>query len=320
MSGDAVLHSFLTAAGWQTAERHKLAGDASTRAYERLTLGDKKAILMQDPASDVAQNFVRITGQLHGMGYSAPRILADQSIDGLVLLEDLGDSLFARLLEQNGDEEALYTLAVNFLIDIRKQPLPNKLPFFSGNYVLNQNAVFLDWYVSRGLNRNVPQKARLFFQQVWRVLLKHLENAEEVLLYRDYHAENILHLPDRSGLQALGLLDYQDAMTGPAAYDLVSLLQDARRDVSPSVAEKMIAKYIYETGVDATGFRRQYAILGAHRALRILGIFTRLRDQDGKTRYEAFMPRMKQHLRTNLAHPDLLALRHWLKVTLGEFG
>ncbi len=178
--------------------------------------------------------------------------------------------------------------------------------------------MFLDWYVPFQTGKVLDNKARIFFQQIWRDLLTNLEDQPEVFLHRDFHAENLFRLKGREGLKALGLIDFQDAMTGPPAYDLVSLLQDARRDVSPDVANTLLKDYIQKMGEPEQDFRRIYAILGAHRAMRILGIFTRLKEQDGKTRYDAFRPRVIAHLNTNLAHPDLIALKHWVKVTLGE--
>lgn len=309
---------FLIGTNWKGSVRQPLSGDASSRSYERITKGKQTAILMVDPSVETVRRFLTVTNILSRMGYSVPKILAENPEQGLLLLEDFGDRLFADLLIVGADEEKLYTLAVDFLIDLRKQPLPIELPFFSPSYILDQNSMFLDWYVPAHTNYPLKSNARTFYQQIWTELLKLMSGAPEVMLYRDFHAENVLYLEDRPGIKALGLLDYQDAMTGPAAYDLVSLLQDARRDVSEDVQENMIQYYCQHAGVDETRFRRSYAIMGAHRALRILGIFTRLLQRDGKNRYQAFVPRVKAHLMRNLAHPDLIALSHWLDVTLGK--
>lgn len=309
---------FLIGTNWRGAVRQPLSGDASSRSYERISKGGETAILMIDPSSETVHRFIEVTHILSSMGYSVPKILVQNPEQGLLLLEDFGDRLFTHLLTAGSDEEKLYTLAVDFLIDLRKQPLPVVLPFFSPSYILDQNSMFLDWYIPAQTGHQTKSNARTFYQQIWTELLKLMSGAPEVMLYRDFHAENILYLEDRHGIKALGLLDYQDAMTGPAAYDLVSLLQDARRDVSEEVQEKMIQYYCLHTGVDEDRFRRSYAIMGAHRALRILGIFTRLLQRDGKKRYQAFVPRVKAHLMRNLAHPDLIALSHWLEVTLGK--
>ncbi|MFT6559553.1 aminoglycoside phosphotransferase family protein [Sneathiella sp.] len=317
VSEDRII-AFIEKAGWKDAWRHALAGDASSRRYERLTQKDKTAILMVDPSIETMDRFVRVTGLLHKMGYSAPEILTRQKDEGLLLLEDFGDRLFTQCIEQGAPATDLYRLAVDLLLDLRTQKLPENLPYFSPSYVLNQNALFLDWFVSDVNGRPVPENARLFYQQIWQELMVELGSMEEVFLFRDFHAENMMHLEQRSGLKALGLIDYQDAMIGPAAYDLVSLLQDARRDVGAGLEQEMLTHYIEQSGVDHNVFYRQYAIFGAHRALRILGIFTRLSKRDGKDRYQKFVPRVKSHLSRNLAHPDLLPLQHWLALTLGK--
>jgi len=317
---DALITAFLEKSNWGSSSRTQLAGDASSRQYERLTRFDGTAILMIDPDPKVVKKFLNVTDILQTAGYSAPTVLASDIASGLVLLEDFGNDLFAWLLTEGADEETLYELATDFLVDLSNQERPTGLPYFSSNYVLDQNTMFLDWYVPKVTDKALPDNARFFFQQIWRQLLKNLEDDKEVLLLRDFHAENLVYLPDRDGLKALGILDYQDAMTGPAAYDLVSLLQDARRDVSPEIAGKMLDRYIAKSGVDETEFRRMYAILGAHRALRIMGIFTRLADRDNKPRYLEFMPRMIAHLQTNLTHPDLLALKHWITVSIGKLS
>lgn len=310
--------TFLASAGWAHASRVGLAGDASSRRYERLTYKGKTAILMIDPSVLTVEKFIVVTDLLKARGYSAPEILAQDPLKGLLLLEDFGQRLFVDLVGTEVTEEDLYCLAVDFLIDLRSQSLPIGLPLFSQSYVLDQNSMFLDWYIPDKTGEEVASNARNFYQRIWKELLSFFENELEVMLLRDFHAENTLHLNRRSGVKALGLLDYQDAMTGPAAYDLVSLLQDARRDVPAALETKMIDRYVSQTGVNEVEFRRGYHILGAHRALRIMGVFTRLSKAEGKSRYMAFMPRMEAHLRGNLAHPDLIPLKHWLSITLGQ--
>jgi len=308
----------LKSAGWGKATRTSLAGDASSRRYERLSQKNQTAILMIDPSVPTVEKFLIVTELLKNRGYSAPDILAQDPENGLLLLEDFGQRLFVDLIGVEVTEEDLYSLAVDFLIDLRNQSIPIGLPIFSQSYVLDQNSMFLDWHIPENTGQQCQTEARLFYQRIWKELLGFLEKEQEVMLLRDFHAENILQLEGRLGVKALGLLDYQDAMTGPAAYDLVSLLQDARRDVPLALETKMITRYVSEMGLDEKEFLRGYHILGAHRALRIMGIFTRLAKRDGKTKYLAFMPRMEAHLRRNLACPDLIALKHWVGITLGQ--
>jgi len=312
------LHSFLVRTGWDSAVQKELAGDASSRHYYRLFRGDEVAILMQDPNREALKSYLAVTQILIERGYSVPEVFERDEANGFLILEDFGEALFARLLERGEDERALYELAVSYLLDVRGQTLPTGIKYFSNNYVMDQNAVFLDWYVPFLTGRTLDDNARLFFQQIWQELMGHFDQESEVLLHRDFHAENLFFLPERVGLRRLGLIDFQDAMVGPPAYDLVSLLQDARRDVTQTLAEDMITTYIEQSGENEEAFRRRYTILGAHRNMRILGIFTRLKEQEGKKRYEAFKPRVISHLNACLAHPDLMALRHWVRVTLGE--
>jgi aminoglycoside/choline kinase family phosphotransferase len=310
---------FLKQTEFDKGDSQKLAGDASSRSYERIMADGKSAILMLDPDHASIEAFLKVTDILEDWGYSAPKILKDGSKDGLLLLEDFGNELLARILEKSPKrEQELYTLAVDFLVDLTKQDAPTGLAYYSQSYALDQNAVFLDWYVPEILGEPLPENARFFFQQIWQELFELISEDKEVFLYRDFHAENLFFLKDRKGLRQLGLIDYQDAMTGPAAYDMASLLQDARRSVSPELATAMIDHYVSKTNVDEKEFMRSYSILGAHRCLRILGIFTRLAKQQDKDRYSRFMPRVLGYLNSNLAHPDLVALKHWIKVTLGN--
>ncbi|WP_025897441.1 aminoglycoside phosphotransferase family protein [Sneathiella glossodoripedis] len=310
--------SLLKGTPWSGAAPVSMAGDASSRSYYRLAGGEKPAVLMIDPDPDTVEKFLKIAKLLKKREFSAPEIYHVDVESGVVILEDLGDGLLASLIDKDPNcEKDLYQLAVDFLIRQKGLEKPIGLPFFSQSYVLDQNAAFLDFYVPEILGAPLADNARYFFHQIWVELLKQIDVEQEVFLHRDFHAQNLLYLPDRSGLHRLGLLDFQDAMTGPAAYDLASLLQDVRRQVDPDIAQKMIEYYISETNVDEKAFKRDFAILGAHRCLRILGVFTRLSKLEGKNQYIALLPRVIGHLNDNLAHPDLLALKHWIKVTLG---
>jgi hypothetical protein len=315
---DVAISAFLARQGLEAAPREPLAGDASSRRYERIISGDKSMILMDAPPPEDVARFADISRALIGFGYSAPKILAEEPSEGLLLLEDLGDDLFARLIEGGAAEGPLYRLAVDFLIDLSKVPPPEFLPEFSDDYVRAQNEMFLDFYVPQKLGALLEPEPRAFYGEIWENLLPKMRIGPDVLLLRDFHSENLLYLKDREGLQALGLLDFQDALKGPAAYDLVSLLQDARRDVDETLASEMIYHYLDETGGEEVAFRESYAILGAHRALRIMGIFCRLAKVEGKTRYLEMIPRMQRHLAGNLAHPGLAALRNWLQLTIRE--
>jgi aminoglycoside/choline kinase family phosphotransferase len=317
----ALSTAFLARAGWGDAARSKLAGDASFRKYDRLRRGTESAVLMDaPPPQEDIRPFVRIARHLETLRYSAPRILAEDAAHGFLLLEDLGDDLFARLIRDGADERALYDATIDFLLDLHRHPAPADLPPYDEQRLIDEVALFPDWYLPALTGHETPAGQRQAFNDLWRDLApgvaREAAAGTRVLVLRDFHAENLLWLPQRSGAARIGLLDFQDAVAGHRAYDLVSLLEDARRDVDPALAEAMMQRYIAGTGVDDADFRRAYAILGAQRNTRILGIFTRLWKRDGKPQYQAFMPRMWGLVERDLQHPALAGLRAWFDATV----
>lgn len=312
----ALSHAFLQRAGWGDAMRSMLAGDASFRKYERLNRGGEPAVLMDaPPPQEDVRPFTRIARHLASLGYSAPRILAEDAEHGFLLLEDLGDDLFAQLLKSGGDERILYEATIDFLLDLHRHPAPADLAPYDEDRLINEAELFIDWYLPALTGRDTPANLRQAFRFLWGILAPEvgmdLAPERRVLVLRDFHAENLIWLPKRSGPARLGLLDFQDAVAGHPAYDLVSLLEDARRDVAPDFAEAMLQRYIAGSGADDASFRRMYAILGAQRNIRILGVFTRLWKRDGKPQYQALMPRMWGLVERDLAHPALTDLRGW---------
>lgn len=324
MSDRLVLsQQFLRRAGWGDAARAKLAGDASFRKYERLNRNGQPAVLMDaPPPQEDVRPFLRIARHLLALGYSAPRVLAEDIEHGFLLLEDLGDDLFARLLRQDANETALYEAAIDFLLALHQHPAPADLAPYDDGRLIAETELFLDWYLPALTGRETSQSQRQAFRFLWGILAPEvgMDSAPDkrILVLRDFHAENLLWLPERDGVARLGLLDFQDAVAGHPAYDLVSLLEDARRDVSPNLAEAMLQRYIAGSGVDELTFRRAYAILGAQRNIRILGIFTRLWKRDGKPQYQAFMPRMWRLVERDLSHPALTDLRGWLDAVVSQ--
>jgi aminoglycoside/choline kinase family phosphotransferase len=313
----ALSRAFLQRAGWGDATRAKLAGDASFRKYERLNRNGEPAVLMDaPPPQEDVRPFTRIARHLADLGYSAPRILAEDTEHGFLLLEDLGDDLFARLLTSGGDERSLYEAAIDFLLDLHEHPAPADLAPYDDMRLIEEAQLFTDWYLPALTGRETPDNIRQAFRFLFGILAPEVgmdaTPGKRILVLRDFHAENLIWLPRRSGPARLGLLDFQDAVAGHPAYDLVSLLEDARRDVDPDLAEAMLQRYIAGSGMDNADFRRAYAILGAQRNIRIIGIFTRLWKRDGKPQYQAFMPRMWGLLERDLAHPALTDLRGWL--------
>jgi aminoglycoside/choline kinase family phosphotransferase len=300
----AAMQAFLTGAGWGDALRRPLAGDASNRRYERLTAGQRHAVLMDAPADrgEDIRPFIAVTQRLLAHGLSAPQIYASDPAAGLLLLEDLGDGLLARVARDTPAlEPDMYAAATDVLIHLHHAGTPADLNPYGPAQMGDLAALAAVWYAPD------PALAATIAQEVARLAATLPQQTG--LIQRDYHAENLLWLPDRTGLARIGLLDYQDAMTGTLAYDLVSLLHDARRDVSQQVQTAMIARFAAGTGTPQQALDRQMAICGAQRNLRILGVFARLWLRDGKAGYLPLIPRVWGHVQTALRHPDLAALR-----------
>mgnify|MGYP002630040989 CR=1 FL=1 len=302
----AASHHFLHAVGWGDADRRFLAGDASDRRYDRLRRGAAAAVLMDAPPGkgDDPADFIAIGAHLNALGLSAPRILAQDLRQGFLLIEDLGDAVFARLMTREPARETeLYAAATDVLINIQSHPAPAGLPNLAAEDWAKAATFALDWYrfAITGDRGNGPA----FVAALSDVMHRHADGPR-VLILRDYHAENLLWLPLRKGLARVGLLDFQLGQMGQPAYDLVSLLQDARREVSPEMEAAMIARF--HSARDDDGFVAAYAVVGAQRALRILGIFARLCMVAGKAQYLPLIPRVWGQLQRNLAQPELAHL------------
>ncbi|WP_111733081.1 aminoglycoside phosphotransferase family protein [Roseovarius amoyensis] len=309
----ACISAFLARAGWSDATIAPLAGDASNRRYLRLTdgPGGQGAVLMDAPPErgEDVRPFIRIAQHLAGLGLSAPAIIAQDTDAGLLLLEDLGDAIFARVLETSPElENGLYSSATDLLAALHDHPLPQPIAAYDPPMMTTLAALAFDWY-RLGTAGDAGAVLKEQFCAVLEPLLTRHAAAADVLILRDYHAENLLWLPERTGLTRIGLLDFQDALAGHRAYDLVSLLQDARRDVPDSIESAMLERYIAATGQDAESFVTAYRLLGAQRKLRILGVFARLCLRDGKPRYLDLIPRVWAHLQRDLEHPVLAPLR-----------
>ncbi|WP_210878398.1 aminoglycoside phosphotransferase family protein [Roseovarius autotrophicus] len=310
--------AFLSAVGWADAGARPLAGDASNRRYLRLTRPDGiRAVLMDAPAErgEDVRPFLRIARHLSALGLSSPAILAEDTRAGLLLLEDLGDALFARVVEAHPEMEVpLYEAAADLLAELHRHAPPKGLACYTPALMADLASLAFDWYRPGATGRDSPARNR--FHAETETVLAALPDTDSVLIQRDYHAENLLWLPERDGIARVGLLDFQDAMRGHPAYDLVSVLQDARRDVTPTLAETMVARYIDATGTNAQDFITAYHCLGAQRNLRILGVFARLCLRDGKPHYIDLIPRVWHHLLHDLCHPALSDLADLIQTEL----
>jgi aminoglycoside/choline kinase family phosphotransferase len=292
---------FLAGAGWGAANLRPLAGDASDRRYFRLRLGRRRAVLMDAPPGkgDDPADFLTIGAHLARLGLSAPQPLAQDLQQGFLLLEDFGDGVFARLIQDDPAQELpLYTAAVDSLLHLQAHAAPSGLPDLSAAEWAKAAMFVVEFYAASILDQ-APDSFAL--QRALESALRAHADGPRVLILRDFHAENLIWLPRRQGFRRVGLLDFQLGQRGQRGYDLVSLLQDARRDVLPETEAALCARF----GQGDPGFAASYATLGAQRALRILGIFARLCTHGGKPQYLPLIPRVWAHLQRNLRHPAL---------------
>ena len=329
-------------AHWQTAVCEPLTGDASARKYFRLRAESQTAILMDaSQVPDSVAPFVRLAKHLRQLGFSAPEILARDTENGLLLLEDFGDATFAKLLDQSGrsrgDEaqiksgkqkeesrnnfepphigcynaEKLFTLATDVLIELHRHPqaAPANLREYNPEKMLEDIELFVQWRTPK-----VTPLEREDFRAAWRAALPLAQRVPASLLLRDYHVANLMLLPARAGIQQAGLLDFQDAYRGPVTYDLISLLEDARRDVPEALQKKLLARYFAAfPALIRENFETSLAILAAQRHTRVLGIFERLARHEGKLDYRRLhSPRVERLLQKALQHPILADVKNWM--------
>lgn len=298
MTRAGLIDAFLAAAGWGGAKRSALAGDASARRYLRLHLaGGATAILMDAPPEICGSQepFVQITAHLRQRGLAAPEILAADVGGGLLLLEDFGDGLVARLAEDPGRAEALYGAAVDVLAHVHGGDCPPGMSPVSVDRLVAMISPLFEHYAP-----GLTGQERSMAQETLRHRLSIMPGLAPSLALRDYHAENLIWRPAQTGLARVGLLDYQDAVVTHPAYDLVSLLRDARRDVPAALEAAMVARFLSATGLPRDAFLQGYALIGLQRNLRILGIFCRLAQEHGKPRYLGLLPRVWGHVRRTL--------------------
>ena len=345
------LRRFLHQAGCAMAERRRMQGDASTRVYERIRRDDQVAILMNSPrradgpavrdgkpysaiahlAEDV-RSFVAMSGGLRDLGFSAPAIYEADLEHGFILLEDFGTEPFTDGTPP-APIEARYAEALDLLAALHSQDLPATLPLRDGapyaipaydlDAFMIEAELLLDWYIPhRGLT--IDDAARSEFVRLWRSALAPTLSGPQTWVLRDVHSPNLIWLPERAGIQRVGLLDFQDALIGPSPYDVASLLQDARVDVPESMELSLLTRYARirrdgDAAFDMTGFIQIYATMAAQRATKILGIFARLDRRDRKPQYLRHMPRVWRYLQRALAHAALTDLAAWYGINVPAF-
>lgn len=300
---------FLAANGWGDAEILPLAGDASFRRYFRVVDGSRRAVLMDaPPPQEDPRPFLAVANWLTDHGFGAPAIYASDDDRGLVLLEDFGDNRMREAIDRDpAATEGLYQNAVDVLIALRGCPAGDWRPYDRAE-LHREAALLVEWYCpALGLDVDLAG-----YTAAWDAVFDHAIFDRPVTVLRDYHVENLMLVGDP---HRLGLLDFQDALAGHPAYDLVSLLQDARRDVAPELENAMIERYCNVTG-EGEAFMRAYHVLGAQRNAKIIGIFTRLWKRDGKPRYPGLCPRVWTYLERDLAQPALGPVAAWFDANI----
>lgn len=308
---------FLASCGWAGAEILPLAGDASFRRYFRVRHGDRTAVLMDaPPPHEDPRPFVAVAEWLAEKGLSAPEILARDLKRGLLLLGDFGDWRLREFLDDDPSrEQELYELATDVLIHLHQHPPMPGLPPHGLDQWLEELKLFTQWYCP-AVGLTVDEGAYL---DAWATVLKPVaeDGLAPVTVLRDYHAENVMLVKGREGVAHFGLLDFQDALAGHPAYDLASVLEDARRDVPPAIERTMIDRYVAATG-GSNVFEPAYWALAAQRNTRILGVFTRLWKRDNKPHYRRFQPRMWGLLERDLQQPHLAPVNDWFTTNVAH--
>lgn len=300
---------FLNELGWGDGEILPLAGDASFRRYFRVQAPGRSAILMDaPPPQEDPRPFIDIARWLIGRGFAAPQIYGEDLVTGLVLIEDFGDARLRETADAAPESELrLYEAAIDVLIRLRDHAAADIGPYDRDVYQ-REAALLTEWYCPAvGLDVDVEG-----YVAAWDAVLAPALDGAPVTVLRDYHAENLMLI---EGSETFGLLDFQDALAGHPAYDLVSLLQDARRDVHPDLEAAMLDRYRRITSADETFFNA-YHVLGAQRNAKIIGIFTRLWRRDGKPRYPGLCPRVWTYLERDLRHPALAPVAAWFDANI----
>jgi tRNA threonylcarbamoyl adenosine modification protein YjeE len=344
----AAIRRFLDASPFARAERIRIQGDASTRSYERLKLPDRKAILMNSPrradgppvrngkpysaiahlAEDV-KPFVAMADGLRQLGLSAPQIHEASLDDGFLIIEDFGNGGVVQG-QPPGPIEDRYAAAVDVLVSLHGKTVSDtlpvspqveyKIPRYDMPALLIEAELLLDWYLPH-VGASVSEAARASYVNLWREALQNVIDRDTTWVLRDFHSPNLMWLPEREGLARVGLLDFQDAVMGPAAYDVASLLQDARVDLPDDMEVDLLTRYVrgrreQNARFDLASFAQSYSTLAAQRASKILGIFARLNRRDGKPQYLGHIPRVFAYLQRSLAHPSLSSLQAWYNENL----
>ena len=313
MDRNSLLLNFLQQNNLGNYRIEKIAGDASFRHYFRASGNGQSFIIMDaPPENEDVQPFCKIAEFLLKNNFAAPRIFAKDYQNGFLLLEDFGDDSYRKVLEKTPAKEMrLYTEAVDLLIDLSKVHPPQDLPIYNHELLLKEVMLFVDWYLPNVAKKPLSTSQTQEFKNIWLDIFSKLSPPNMVVL-RDYHADNLMFLEKNIGTRNVGLLDFQDAVIGVGAYDLVSLLEDARRDVDPNLQEKMLQHYLNKSNCDAKQFLLDYQILSLQRNIKIIGIFSRLAFRDHKQNYLSFLPRVFGYVNSRLEDKYFQAIKPFI--------
>jgi N-acetylmuramate 1-kinase len=338
---NAIIETFLATTEWKDSPRVFFEGDASSRRYEIMTNEQRQVILMDMPQrpdgppvkdgkpysaiAHLAENIssvIKVNDQLLSLGYSAPKIEARDQINGLAIIEHLGGKVFGRMMVDGDNMAEPMREAVNVLANMAEKTWPSTIPSYDYDAQLIEVDLLVSWFWPYANGTQPDPKLHQSFADIWGRLLPHAQQEKPHWVMRDYHSPNLIWIAEREGLNRVGLIDTQDAVLGHEAYDLVSMLQDARVDIDFNRADQLYSYYealrVAQGSFDAIKFKTAYAILGAQRATKILGIFARLAKRDGKPVYLRHMPRVSRYLKRNLEHPALIDLKHWYDINLPQ--
>jgi N-acetylmuramate 1-kinase len=303
---------FLEAVGLANADAFTLPMDASRRSYTRLTQGNRSFMLMDAPSPEDPRLFVKMSAYLLSLGLSAPRVLGQNLENGFLLLEDFGDDTFTNLINRGEELELLYDLAVDTLINLHRTAKPTDLPTFTVEMLTRDACALIDSYCPV-MSINLSESDKRDYADCWRRAMTTALMGPTSLVLRDYHVDNLMRLPNREGVAACGLLDFQDAVWGPVVFDLVSLVEDARLDLPSSLIDRCWNRYLAAfPHYEQTDLKRDGCILSAGRHAKIIGFFTRFVYQDGKPKYLQHIPRVWRLLDQCLTHPSLAEVKSWL--------
>jgi len=315
MNRESLITNFLTQNKITDYQIQKIAGDASFRHYFRVNFAQQSAksfiIMDAPPEKENIQPFCKIADFLLTQNFAAPKIFARDQENGFLLLEDFGDISYRKAIEQGYDEIDLYTTAVDLLVNLGQIQPPQNLEIYDSQLLLKEVMLFVDWYLPNVAKKIITPAQIDEFKNIWLDLFSQLSEPKTLVL-RDYHSENLMVIKGKEGIKKVGLLDFQDAVVGCAAYDLVSLLEDARRDVSKNTQQKMLQHYLEQSNCNPDQFLIDYQILSLQRNIKIIGIFSRLAFRDHKQNYLDLLPRVFGYIQPRLQDNSLVKIKNFL--------